>query len=188
MSLPGSLASKNNNCATIPYWNGSPYGGADARSKRQGDVHCWDETVMNAEMSVRTDTRSYDRIKAKFIAEYGYIGTCAKSSINKYLDGAPFDDTDLIWQLHTNTFEKETVRAGIDRHYADEKSLTMDEYLDYAGKCQGLMLSYSLETFRADPHISGGLFWMYNDCYGETGWTIIDYYLTRKASEKGVKP
>ena len=28
----------------------------------------------------------------------------------------------------------------------------------------------------------GALIWSYSDCWGETGWSIIDYYLRRKAS------
>jgi beta-mannosidase len=29
---------------------------------------------------------------------------------------------------------------------------------------------------------AGSLFWMYSDCWGTLGWTIIDYYLRRKPS------
>ena len=28
----------------------------------------------------------------------------------------------------------------------------------------------------------GALIWSYSDCWGETGWSILDYYLRRKAS------
>ena len=35
---------------------------------------------------------------------------------------------------------------------------------------------------RQKPYGAGDLIWMYNDCWPETGWTIIDYYLTRKVS------
>jgi beta-mannosidase len=33
---------------------------------------------------------------------------------------------------------------------------------------------------RANPNCDGGLFWMYEDCWGEIGWTIVDYGLRRK--------
>jgi beta-mannosidase len=33
----------------------------------------------------------------------------------------------------------------------------------------------------------GGIFWMYDDTWGENGWTIIDYYLRRKISYYKVK-
>lgn len=52
---------------------------------------------------------------------------------------------------------------------------------------QSLMYSYSLEAMRFKDKCYGGLFWMYNDAWGEVGWTIIDYYLRRKISFYGVK-
>jgi beta-mannosidase len=33
----------------------------------------------------------------------------------------------------------------------------------------------------------GGIFWMYDDSWGENGWTIIDYYLRRKVSYYNVR-
>ena len=65
--------------------------------------------------------------------------------------------------------------------------LGLDEYLLYAGLVQGLMYQYSLESIRSTENCWGGLFWMYNDCWGEVGWTIIDYYLRRKPSFYYVK-
>ena len=35
---------------------------------------------------------------------------------------------------------------------------------------------------RSRDNCHGSLFWMYNDCWGEVGWTILDYYLRRKLS------
>ncbi|MFN2158247.1 MAG: glycoside hydrolase family 2 protein, partial [Anaerolineae bacterium] len=46
--------------------------------------------------------------------------------------------------------------------------------------CQGLMYSYALESMRYRANCHGSLFWMYEDCWGEIGWTIVDYYLRRK--------
>lgn len=42
------------------------------------------------------------------------------------------------------------------------------------------MLGYSLEAFRVKEDCGGALFWMYTDCWGEIGWSIVDYYLNRK--------
>ena len=32
------------------------------------------------------------------------------------------------------------------------------------------------EAIRQKSYGAGDLIWMYNDCWPETGWTIIDYY------------
>jgi beta-mannosidase len=175
------------NCPDIPYWNSSPYGGAHPNGNESGDRHHWDDCAMNENMEKRVTPEQYDEVKAKFISEFGYIGPCRQSSIEIYHHGQPLDRNSRIWQLHNNTFEKNTVLAGIQKHYMNSAGLAIDDYLLYAGLCQGLMLGYAIESMRAKPDCSGALFWMYNDCWGEVGWTIIDYYLTRKISYYFVK-
>ena len=100
---------------------------------------------------------------------------------------AGLDRESRVSGLHTNAFEKDTVLAGIREHYIDTEGISLDDYLLYAGLCQSMILNYSLESIRAKEQCYGALFWMYSDCWGETGWTIIDYYLNRKASFYGVK-
>jgi beta-mannosidase len=116
------------------------------------------------------------------VSEYGYIGAPVKETVTAYLDGAPFDRQGAVWQHHNNTFEKNTVDAGIRKHYADPEAITLDEYFLYSGLTQGLMYGYSLESLRSKPECHGGLFWMYADCWGEVGWTIVDSYVRRKPS------
>lgn len=180
-------AAVRRNCPDIPYWNSSPYGGVHPNDCEIGDRHHWHDCMMNPEMSRRITPEEYDKVHSKFISEYGYVGPMKRSSIEKYLVDAPFDINGEVWQHHNNTFEKDTVVAGIKYHYCDPDNLDIDSYLLYAGLCQGLMYAYSLEAFRFQSECSGGLFWMYNDCWGETGWTIIDYYLRRKISYYFVK-
>jgi len=174
------------NCPEIPYWNSSPYGGDDPNSSDVGDRHHWHDCMMNPEMEKRITPEEYDKCESLFVSEFGYVGACGKESTLEYLDGASFDPAGLTWQHHTNTFEKDTVAAGILKHYgvdmAQVDTVTLDEYLLYSGLCQGLMLQYALESMRYHENCHGSLFWMYNDCWGEVGWTIIDYYRRRKPS------
>lgn len=175
------------NCPNIPYWNSSPYGGKSPNDDEIGNRHHWHDCTMNPDMNKRITPEEYDKINSKFITEYGYIGPCCKSTIERYHGGVPIDRKGRIWQLHNNTFEKETVPAGIAKHYGDPTDMDLDQYLLYGGLCQGLMLGYSLEAIRFKQNCSGALFWMYSDCWGEVGWTIIDYYLKRKLSYYYVK-
>lgn len=168
------------NCPEIPYWNGSPYGGETPNAPDVGDRHHWFDCMMNPDMNRRITPEEYDKCSSLFISEYGYIGAPPKETVVAYLDGAPFDRQGQVWQHHNNTFEKNTVDAGIRKHYADPESISLDDYFLYSGLTQGLMYAYSLESFRARPDCHGGLFWMYADCWGEVGWTIVDYYLRRK--------
>jgi len=174
------------NCPWVPYWNSSPYGGEHPNADNVGNIHHWHACMMNPDMALRIEPKEYDKIKARFVTEYGYPGPCAKETIQQYFDGKPIERGSRVWNLHNNTFEKFTVNAGIKKHYTD-RELDLDEYILYAGMVQSLMLQYSLESIRFKTFCGGGIFWMYNDCWGEVGWTIVDYYLRRKISFYGVK-
>ena len=168
------------NCPSIPYWNGSPYGGKEPNGNEAGDRHHW-SNLWTPDQDRRTSPEAFDQVESKFVSEYGYIGPPVLSSIEKYHAGAPIDMQGDIWKLHTGTYEKgeaATVNLGIARHYTDEFDL--QGYLLYGSLCQGLMYQYSLEAIRAKLFCGGSLFWMYNDAWGEVGWSVIDYYLKRK--------
>ncbi|MFC1744737.1 sugar-binding domain-containing protein [Candidatus Riflebacteria bacterium] len=176
------------NCPHIPYWNCSPYGGSDTpNSNRVGNVHHWDPFLLTSKMHLRTNPKEYDRCRAFFISEYGYIGPCLQKNTTRYLGSRNIKIGDTVWEHHTGRAERGVVSAGIKKHYADPEKLAPGDYLLFGGLCQGMILGYSLESFRFRPECRGGLFWMFNDAWGEVGWSIIDYYLTRKISYYYVK-
>lgn len=175
----------------IPYWNSSPYGGEHPNDPSAGDRHHWREAMMHPEMAKRIEPHAFDWAPdndlGRFISEYGYVGPCARPTVEAYFAGEKVEVGSPIWQHHNNAFEKDTVAAGIAKHYRDPVGLALDDYLLYAGLVQGLMYGYSLESLRASPRTYGALFWMYADCWGETGWTIVDYYLRRKVAFQAVR-
>lgn len=176
------------NCPQIPYWNSSPYGGELPNDDTVGDVHRWQNALMSKKMEERIEAKDYDAIESKFISEYGFIGPCCLKSTKEYMDGASLDRDGRIWHMHSNVFEKGTVNAAIEKNYLDHpEELSLEDYILYGGMVHSLMYGYSLESIRFKEHCSGGLFWMYNDAWGEVGWTIVDYYLRRKIPFYGVK-
>ena len=77
--------------------------------------------------------------------------------------------------------------AAIRRHYADPENLSVPDYLRYGQAFQALIHGNAMEALRfrkgdAADDCQGALIWSYSDCWGETGWSILDYYLRRKAS------
>lgn len=188
-SLSNRIASEavQRNCPHIPFWNSSPYGGSLPNDCLCGDVHHWDSCMMNPDMSIRTDPFVYDSLRGSFISEYGYPGPPCIESIHDYCGSDETDTGSNIWRIHTNTFEKDTVSAGIRRHYREPDGLRLEEYVLYAGMAQGLMLGYSLQSFRFRTDCGGSLFWMYDDSWGEIGWSVIDYYCRRKISYYAVR-
>lgn len=193
LSVPNIMAREamQKNCPFIPYWNSSPYGGALPNDDTVGDVHIWRNAFMSDNMEERIDLRAYDKVESKFVSEYGYVGPCCIESIRSYLDLG--ENEDIVregrpWEMHLNVFEKETVYAGIERFYVDHpEHLSIEDYILYGGMVHNNVLGYSLEAIRFKENCSGGIFWMYNDAWGEVGWTIIDYFLRRKAGFYGVK-
>lgn len=175
------------NCSHIPFWNSSPYGGPDPGGQEEGDVHYWAQCMMNPEMEKRIEPKEYDKVTSRFVSEYGYPGPTCLATMKEYLGRDSIDRNGKIWKMHTNTFEKDTVAAGIEKHYRNPENLEIEDYILYAGMVQSTQLNYSLEALRGNLSCFGGLFWMYNDCWGEIGWTIIDYALRRKISFYGVK-
>ena len=75
------------------------------------------------------------------------------------------------WQLHTNSFEKETVPAGIRLHYADPEKLTIPEYVLYGQMFQAILHGHAMEALRFrkyDPvdDCQGALIWSYRTAGG----------------------
>ena len=173
------------NCPEIIFWNSSPYGGELPNDDSLGDIHHWQGAFMSKNMEERIEPKDYDKIKAKFVSEYGYVGPCCRETIFEYLDqkddGSEPDRRSKMWWWHSNVFEKGTVDTAINKNYAvDAASLSLDDYITYGGMVHGLMYGYSLEAMKFKKHCYGSLIWMYNDAWGEVGWTIVDYYLRRK--------
>ena len=170
-----------------PYWPSSPCGGEDPNSELSGDCHWWHPFFMNRDVNRRIRHEVFDECRSRFVSEYGAIGPCHIDSIREYLGTAAVRPGTTAWQMHTNTFEKETVPAAIRLHYADPEGLSVPEYVLYGQMFQAIIHGRAMEALRFRRHdpvddCQGALIWSYSDCWGETGWSILDYYLRRKAS------
>ncbi|RMD78168.1 MAG: beta-mannosidase, partial [Lentisphaerae bacterium] len=175
-----------------PYWPGSPAGGHTPQDETEGDVHWWHPATMHPDISRRYRDEVYDECRARFVSEYGVIGPCHLDSWREYLHPGEMDPEHPVARLHINRFEEETIPAAIRYHYTDPEHLDLAQYIRYGQAFQALLYGRSLEAIRfrkGDPvdDCAGALFWMYDDCWGETGWTPIDYYLRRKPAYYWIK-
>jgi len=170
-----------------PYWPGSPFGGTTPNSEKDGDCHWWGQGTMSQDINRRISHEIFDECKARFVSEYGVIGPCHLDSVKQYLKPDERHVDSRAWKEHTNTFENATIPAAIERHYSDLAGLRIADRILYGQLFQATMYGRSIEALRFrknDPQddCQGALIWMYNDCWGEIGWTPIDYYLRRKPS------
>jgi beta-mannosidase len=166
-----------------PYWPGSPMGGPSPNAEAAGDVHWWNEGYASQDKEVAVSTGQYDQCRAAFISEYGVVAPPVRASVRQYLPASAMAVGSGPWQFHTNDSFGRLVEPGIRMHYADPNTLSLDQWLFYGQLQQGLLLGYSVDSFRFRwPECSGALIWMWNDAWGEVGWPPIDYYLRRKAA------
>jgi len=170
-----------------PYWPGSPAGGEDPNDELTGDCHWWHQFFMSADMSRRIRHEVFDECRSRFVSEYGAIGPPHLDSMREYLEPEEMRPGTLAWRLHTNLHEKDTMAAAIRHHYAEPDGLSLPEYIRYGQMFQALAHGGAMEALRfrkRDPQddCAGALIWSYSDCWGETGWSLLDYYLRRKAS------
>lgn len=178
------------NAPHTPYMPSSPYYGNRANSPYEGDIHAWGYFGNDPEnkFKFKYELEAFDRIPARFSSEYGFFGALKKSSVEKYLDGGELSFKNPDWIHHGERVDKTNqIIEVIERHMIDVNGLTEDDYLLYSGIMQGCLYADMAEAMRIKPYGSGDLIWMYNDCWPETGWTTIDYYLTRKSSFYALK-
>jgi beta-mannosidase len=172
-----------------PYWPGSPAGGTDPNSELIGDCHWWG-AYAGDDMERRIRPEVFDDCRARFISEYGVTGPCCVDSMREYLAPDQMAITHPTFQTHVNEYERKLgnpMLAGIRRHYADPERLSLAEYSLYGQCFQAAMHGSAIEAMRfrkldRDDDCEGVLMWSYSDCWGETGWSILDWQLRRKAS------
>lgn len=173
------------NSPTVHYMPSSPYYGSRANLTEEGDVHAWSYFGRDPKTCFKSDyeLEAFDRIPARFSSEYGFFGALMESSVRRYHDGEEVVYGGEIWKHH-GEFDRKRPRidGAIQNHLTEFSGLDWKNYLTYSGIMQGLLYAELAEAIRRKPYGAGDLIWMYNDCWPETGWTIIDYYLTRKVS------
>jgi beta-mannosidase len=170
-----------------PYWPGSPAGGKDPNSETSGDCHWWDKFGNSGDVNQRIRQEVVDECRSRFVDEYGIIGPPNMASVRQYLKPDELSLTNTAWKIHQNSMERGTTWAGIRYHYGDYKDLSLDQFVLYGQMFQAMLQGGAVEAMRFrkdDPKADceGALVWSYNDCWGETGWSIIDHYARRKAS------
>lgn len=170
---------------TRPYRPCSPFGGAYSNDESEGDSHNLHSTCTEEE---EINYKSYEKNGAKFASEFYFTHSIPdRKSIKKYLPVSEQDIGSGSWQFHDN-FQFRNMNNALEHYYKSPTIMNMDEYITASQILQGETLKFIIEHYRRRKYdCSGCLFWMYNDCWGTIGWSIVDYYLNTKASYYYVK-
>lgn len=173
-----------------PYWQSSPWGGDDPNSEFEGDRHHWYTYIsVVKDLKKRLDFHNFTRDRGKFISEFGALSTVSLHSLRRFIPEDELYVGSPAWEFHRNTFDGDTLREVLRSYWGDPEELSLEQWILGAQVMQAEVLRFALEHFRRRKFLcSGALFWMFNDAWGaSTGWTIVDYYLDRKASFYAVR-
>jgi len=172
-----------------PYWPSSPYGGDCPNSEICGDRHAWDVSIIESDLKMRADIRNYNKDRGKFNSEYGVLSYALPRTILDYTQDTNIDFTSDAYKVHDNFFNSGHVpgnesltdwylKVGFGEVPKDELT-----YIYQSLAYQAMGYREAISAFRIRKFdCAGSLFWMYSDCWGTLGWTIVDYYLRRKPS------
>jgi len=172
------------------YWPSSPSSPEeklDPNSPQCGDRHAWEVSIADPDKSQRVEFARYRGDLSRFASEYGFQAPPVRASLEEYLPSDQQRPGSELYEFHNNSAFPENVPLALKRFFREEPA-DLDEYLLKAQVVQAEALRTAIEHHRSRKWLCGGsLFWMYSDCWGTSGWTIIDYYLRAKPSAFAVR-
>lgn len=173
------------------YWPSSPFGGANPNDECCGDRHAWHVSIQAPEWVDRADIRNYRTDRGKFNSEYGVLSYALPRTILQYTGDPKIDFKSEAYLVHDNYFNRRPNDPNPENAATDWYlkvgfgCIPKDEmtYIAQSLAYQAMGYREAISDFRIRKFgCAGSLFWMYSDCWGTLGWTIIDYYLRRKPS------
>ena len=166
---------------------------ATTNSKFSGDGHLSGET--DDALFTYGNYRDYrkiagDAVRGRFLSESAVAGAPPKRTLLKFMSPDDLSKSEMF-DYHTkdNPYmaggrtlfgKEENLANGLygtpDKDDVDRRIRQL-EYVQYD------FIRLSLESVRANKFYSSGImFWMYNDCWPASGWSMVDWWGNRKAS------
>ena len=166
---------------TRPYRPSSPFGGADASGRHEGDRHNWEA------WSKGRDYTAYLEDNGRFISEFGWQAPPTMELLKTYLDEKDLTPDSFSFHAHEKqTGGLELMRALLAVHYPVPDDLR--RFVLYSQLNQGEALKTAVTHWRSRMfRTSGCLIWQLNDCWPAISWSLIDYGLNPKAAYFYVK-
>lgn len=178
---------------TRPWFYSCPYGGRNNLSLTIGDSHFASLTTdfLNRDFK---DYRQASNLVGRFLSESTSFGAPCRESLLRFMTEEDLA-TNEIFEYHTkdNPHNPDGYPTLFEQcqHMADcflgeaknpDDRVRKLEYIHY------IITRTVVEGARRNRFYCGGvLFWMYDDCWPASGWSLIDYYGTPKAGYYGVR-
>lgn len=159
-----------------PYSHGSPYSFDQfihPNDERHGTMHIWD--VWN-----QVDYTTYRKYKPRFVAEFGFQGPPAWSTLTSVVHDEPLDPYGEQMLVHQKAFEGNLkLERGLGEHLP--KWSTIDDWHWTTQLNQARAIIFGIEHFRSlYPLNTGAVVWQLNDNWPVVSWAAVDGHGIRK--------
>jgi len=148
-------------------WNGEVQTGPHPNDEQHGSMHLWEQWN-------RLDWHTYRDHRPRFVAEFGWQGPPAWSTLVRSVSDAPLTPESPGMIVHQKAMEGNTkLTNGLIPHFRMPEA--MEDWHWAMQLNQALAVRTALEHFRSwSPHTQGAIVWQLNDCWPVTSWAAID--------------
>lgn len=148
-------------------WDGTTQTGPHPNDEQHGSIHLWEQWN-------RRDWPTYREHKPRFVAEFGWQGPPAWSTLVRSVSDAPLTPESPGMIVHQKAIEGNTkLSNGLIPHFRMPEA--MEDWHWAMQLNQALAVRTALEHFRSwAPHTQGAIVWQLNDCWPVTSWAAID--------------
>lgn len=161
---------------TRVYTPGSPFSFDDylhPNDEANGSVHIWD--VWN-----REDFSTYRKWRPRFVAEFGFQGPPAWSTLVDAVHDEPLDAYGAQMLVHQKADDGNgKLERGLASHFAHPT--TIDDWHAVTQLNQAAAVRFGIEWFRSlTPYNTGCILWQLNDDWPVVSWAAVDFAERRK--------
>ncbi|MGU3644153.1 glycoside hydrolase family 2 protein [Microbacterium sp. C23T] len=148
-------------------WDGEAQTGPHPNDEQHGSMHLWEQWN-------RRDWPTYREHTPRFVAEFGWQGPPAWSTLVRSVSDAPLTPESPGMIVHQKAMEGNTkLSNGLIPHFRMPEA--MEDWHWAMQLNQALAVRTALEHFRSwAPHTQGAIVWQLNDCWPVTSWAAID--------------
>ncbi|WP_350348271.1 glycoside hydrolase family 2 protein [Agromyces sp. G08B096] len=158
----------------VPYTPGSPFSpaGPDGEARHpndeaHGSMHLWEQWN-------RLDWTTYRDHRPRFVAEFGWQGPPAWSTLTRAISDDPLTPESPGMIVHQKAMEGNAkLTGGLVPHLRVPRDMETWHWAMQLNQADAVR--FALEHFRASaPHTMGAVVWQLNDCWPVTSWAAID--------------
>lgn len=148
-------------------WDGEAQTGPHPNDEAHGTMHLWEQWN-------REDWPTYREFRPRFVAEFGWQGPPAWSTLTRSISDSPLTPESPGMIVHQKAMEGNVkLSRGLVNHYRVPEDMETWHWAMQLNQANAV--SCALDWFRGHaPFTSGTVVWQLNDCWPVTSWAAID--------------